>query len=224
MSKMSYLSDESLKALNDFNTENLTRRIAHIENQADGVTLETCQEFLSDMSASHDAIFAARQLKALAGQINVSIHALGILRCLPHILEAGEVVESMSLGAGNTGKSFDLETSQRVAEFKFINWKGGAEAIRQNGIFKDFYGLAEAKTVKSKHLYLLGVEHAMKFFNGGRSLKSVLSKNRKIADDFDLKYGQSVRIVRDYFALKSQDVSVEDVSHYVPELIQSAFD
>lgn len=224
MSKMSYLSDESLKALNDFNTENLTRRIAHIENQADGVTLETCQEFLSDMSASHDAIFAAKQLKALAGQINVSIHALGILRCLPHILEAGEVVESMSLGAGNTGKSFDLETSQRVAEFKFINWKGGAEAIRQNGIFKDFYGLAEAETVKSKHLYLLGVEHAMKFFNGGRSLKSVLSKNRKIADDFDLKYGQSVRIVRDYFALKSQDVSVEDVSHYVPELIQSAFD
>ena len=79
MSKMSYLSDESLKALNDFNTENLTRRIAHIENQADGVTLETCQEFLSDMSASHDAIFAARQLKALAGQINVSIHLIFLL-------------------------------------------------------------------------------------------------------------------------------------------------
>ena len=224
MLKKSYLSDESLKALNNFNTQNLTRRIAHIENLADGITLETCQEFLADLSASHDAILAAKQLKVLAGQINVSIHALGILRCLPHILDSGEVVESMSLGAGNTGKSFDLETSKRVAEFKFINWKGSAEAIRQNGIFKDFYGLAEAETVKSKHLYLLGVEHAMKFFKGGRSLKSVLSKNRKIADDFDLKYGRNIRIVRDYFDLKSQDVSVEDVSHYVPELVQNAFD
>jgi len=224
MSKNSYLSDESLKALNDFNTQNLTRRIARIESLADGITLDTCEEFLADLSASHEAILAAKRLKVLAGQINVSIHALGILRCLPHILESGEVVESMSLGAGNTGKSFDLETSKRVAEFKFINWKGGSEAIRQNGIFKDFYGLAEAQTPKSKHLYLLGIEHAMKFFNGSRSIKSVLSKNRKIADNFDLKYGRNIEIVRDYFAIKSHDVAIEDVSRFVPELVQRLSD
>lgn len=130
----------------------------------------------------------------------------------------------MSLGAGNTVKSFDLETSKRVAEFKFINWKGGSEAVRQNGIFKDFYGLAEARTLKSKHLYLLGLEHAMKFFNGGRSVKSVLSKNRKIADDFDLKYTQDINTVRDYFAIKRYDVLFEDMSHFVPELIQNLSD
>ena len=53
-------------------------------------------------------------MKRLAGQINVTIHALGILMCLPHILEPDERVESVSLGAGNTGRDFDLETNVRV--------------------------------------------------------------------------------------------------------------
>jgi hypothetical protein len=37
-----------------------------------------------------------------------------------------------------TGRSFDLETSDRVAvaEFKFIRWQGGPESIRQNQLFK----------------------------------------------------------------------------------------
>ena len=39
-------------------------------------------------------------MKRLAGQINVTIHALGILLCLPHILEPSERVEPVSLGAG----------------------------------------------------------------------------------------------------------------------------
>jgi len=54
---------------------------------------------------------AAALMKRVAGQINVVIHALGILLCLPHILEADEVVEYVSLGAGNTGRAFDLETN-----------------------------------------------------------------------------------------------------------------
>jgi len=58
---------------------------------------------------------AAGLIKQLAGQINVVIHALGILLCLPHILRPGEVIEYVSLGAGNTGRAFDLETNLRVA-------------------------------------------------------------------------------------------------------------
>jgi hypothetical protein len=46
-----------------------------------------------------------------------------------------------------TGRSFDLETSYRVAvaEFKFIRWQGGPESIRQNQLFKDFYLLARSR-------------------------------------------------------------------------------
>ena len=66
--------------------------------------------------------------------------------CLPHTLEARGAVEYVSLGAGNTGREFDLETNRRIAEFKFIHWRGGAESIRQNQLFKDFYLVAESKS------------------------------------------------------------------------------
>jgi hypothetical protein len=74
-------------------------------------------------------------------------------------LEPAERVEYLSLGAGNTGKAFDLETDLRVCEFKFINWQGGAEAIRQNALFKDLYLLAEASTAKRKYKTFSGTRH-----------------------------------------------------------------
>ncbi len=76
-----------------------------------------------------------------------------LLISLPSILNDGERVEAMSLAAGNTGKGFDLETSERIAEFTFIEWKGGPDVIRKNKVFKDFYFLAEADTGKEKELY-----------------------------------------------------------------------
>ena len=72
--------------------------------------------------------------------------------------------------------AFDLETNLRVAEFKFINWRGGTETIRQNGVFKDYLLLALHPTAKRKHLYLLGTDHAVKFLRGGRALSSVLNR------------------------------------------------
>jgi hypothetical protein len=70
------------------------------------------------------------------------------------------VIEYVSLSAGNTKRKFDLEANQRIAEFNFIRWQGGSESIRQNSLFKDFYGLAEQGTQKEKFLYVLGTEHA----------------------------------------------------------------
>ena len=87
-------------------------------------------------------------IKQLTGQINVMIHALGILLCLPHILGADEIIDYVSLGAGNTGRGFDLETNRRIAEFKFIHWQGGPQSIRRNALFKDFYEMAEYETDK----------------------------------------------------------------------------
>jgi hypothetical protein len=69
-----------------------------------------------------------------------------------------------------------LETDRRVAEFKFIHWRGGADAIRQNSLFKDYYLLAEHPTKKRKELFVLDTTHPLKFLRGGRALRSVLSK------------------------------------------------
>ena len=41
----------------------------------------------------------------------------------------------------------DLETNHRVAEFNFSHWQGGADTIRQNSLFKDFFQLAEYQTL-----------------------------------------------------------------------------
>jgi len=156
----------------------------------------------------------------LAGQINVTIHALGILLCLPHILEQGETVEYVSLGAGNTGREFDLETNLRVAEFKFIRWRGGAESIRQNSIFKDYVLLAENLTPKRKYLYLVGTEHALKFLHGGRALSSVLSRNDKLQKMFSERFGSQFSKVRDYYGAHRDAVQIEDVSAWLSELAE----
>ena len=158
---------------------------------------------------------SALSIKNVAGQINVIIHAAGILNSLPTILEKGEIIESASLGAGNTGKKFDLETNIRVAEFKFIDWKGGSESIRQNGIFKDFYELAEYKTNKKKILYVVDTTYPLKFFNGGRALTSVLSKQPRILNEIIVNYKDQLKIVRDYYALHKNNVDIIDIGQHI---------
>jgi hypothetical protein len=213
-----------LTSLQKFSSADLTTTLARVEADLRGVGLDDCSLVLAKTGAERQALEAAATLKRVAGQVNVAIHALGILLCLPHILEPGEVIEYVSLGAGNTGRDFDLETNYRVAEFKFIQWRGGAESIRQNSIFKDFFLLAESESTKRKYLYVLGTEFPLKFLNAGRALSSVLSKDKKVRDQFHTKFGDQYRIVRDYYLAHGKKVTVADVSGWVPELIAHALE
>lgn len=209
----------ALQMLKGFSGGELTLTLSDIEGKIAGLHASGCSQFLESCGATHDALHGAALLKRLAGQVNVSIHALGILLCLPHILIPGEEVDYVSLGAGNTGRKFDLETNHRVAEFKFIAWRGGAESIRQNSIFKDFFLLAESSTEKQKYLYVLGTEHPLKFLNGGRALSSVLSKDARVRDHFYTLFSNSYQRVRDYYVPRKDDVTIQDVSSWLPELI-----
>ena len=207
---------DAFAALAGFSGADLTRTLSGIEAALVGATADTCDELLLANNAEHDVLAAAGLVKRLAGQINVIIHALGIMLCLPHILEPGEVIESASLGAGNTGRMFDLETSQRIAEFKFITWRG-ADAIRQNSLFKDFYSLAEYETSKSKYLYILGADIPLRFLTGGRAIKSVLAKDVSVLADFRSKYPEC-HVVREYYLPRRQQVNIVDVSEILSEL------
>ena len=204
-------------AYEEFCSPGLTERLRGAEKALRGATIENLSAALDGMGANAAAMTDARYLKELVGQLNVAIHALGILLCLPQILEPGEVVKYASLGAGNTGKEFDLETSVRVAEFKLIRWRGGSESIRQNAVFKDFYRLAEADTDKRRYLYVLGTEYPLRFLNGGRSLSSVL-KDAFLAAEFRAKYGDRYRSVRDYFLPRQRLVAIHDISDFLPSL------
>jgi hypothetical protein len=128
-------------------------------------------------------------------------------------------VEYVSLGAGNTGKAFDLETNFRVAEFKFIKWRGH-DAVRQDSVFKDFVLLAESETKKRKYLYLFGTDHALKFLNGGRSLKSVLNRSQTAKDRLTERFGNNLTTVRDYYSASRDKVMIEDVSPWLGELAE----
>jgi hypothetical protein len=213
------LSD-AIVAVQQFSKGDITARLAEIEQALLGATAGKCSDQLIACEATSDTLAAAGSIKRLVGQINVVIHALGILLCLPKLLHADEVIEYVSLGAGNTGKPFDLETNRRIAEFKFIRWQGGPESIRQNALFKDFYLMARYASPKRKFLYVLGVEYPTRFFNSGRSLSSVLSGHAALQQQFVAEFGQQYRTVSDYYTPRQHSVTIEDVSPLIPQLTE----
>ena len=145
---------EAAKAIQKFEKGSLTKRISAIETEFAGANSNILQLAYPSLGVTSDLLESAITFKRTVSQINVLIHSIGILLSLPEILEKDEVVKYLSLGAGNTGRLFDLETDKRVAEFKFINWQGGAYSIRQNSFFKDFFLLAESERSTRKYLYV----------------------------------------------------------------------
>ena len=207
--------DSAILSIEAFQGESLTESLSKIEQDIVGADLIATQEVCSDKAINNDFMNSALSIKNVAGQINVIIHAAGILYSLPSILHKGEIVESVSLGAGNTGKRFDLETNRRVAEYKFIDWKGGPESIRQNGIFKDFYNLAEYETDKEKFLYVVGTKYPLKFLNGGRALTSILSKQPKMLEAIKTSYGEEITVAYHYYNLFKDTVRISDISPFI---------
>lgn len=207
--------DIAIRAITEFQGASLTESLACIESSVVGLDASKLREFCDGKNINDGFMSSAVSIKKLAGQINVIIHAAGILCSLPAILKPGEVIESVSLGAGNTGRQFDLETNLRVAEYKFIDWQGGSESIRQNGVFKDFYSLTENGTKKSKHLYVVGTNHPVRFLKGSRALTSVLSRYPVILADIVKKYGSGVTRVSDYYELKRSEIEIRDISPHI---------
>lgn len=208
---------EAASRIQDFQQGSLTNRIASLELKFKNADKEASASLLQTLQLNRFLLDSALVLKQTAGQVNVLVHAIGILLALPHILEDHEGILSLSLGAGNTGKFFDLETTHRVAEFKFINWKGGSESIRQNQLFKDFYLLAEHDTSKRRCLYIVGKTHPLKFLQGGRSLASVMGRNNKLWRDFKRRYGERFSLVSEYYEYRKSLVDLIDITVIIRE-------
>lgn len=201
--------------LDKFKSTELTTKVKQLEHAVRHSDKGRAESLLLEENICGDLFKAANVIKNTFGEINVIIHAVGILTMLPQILEPGEVVEYVSLGAGNTGRKFDLETNVRIAEFKFISWQGGSESIRQNSLFKDFYYLAEENTSKKKELYLLELKHPLKFLTGGRAISSIVSRVDTIKKDFELAHGTAFRIVHEYYEYRKASVQLIDMSGYL---------
>jgi hypothetical protein len=211
----------SADIIQQFEKGAITNQISSIEAILKGRDRAACEKVFPELGISTNLLDAALVLKKVTGQVNVLIHAIGILTLLPHILRADETIESLSLGAGNTGRLFDLETNYRIAEFKFIHWRGGAEAIRQNSLFKDFFLMAEHATNKEKYLYVLGLEHPLHFLRGGRALSSVMSRNNKLWADYQRRYGNRYKTVCEYYEQRKSEVKLVDLTEFLPQFTGS---
>ncbi len=107
--------ESAIFAIHRFHGDSLTKSLTGIEQEIRGMGAIAAHALCVNHHIDDDFMASTAEIKNLAGQINVIIHAAGILRSLPSILEPGEKVESVSLGAGNAGRKFDLETDRRVA-------------------------------------------------------------------------------------------------------------
>ncbi len=187
----------------------LRDRISKLQESLSGVNLDRSRSIILENAIDKSLFESALVLKKISSQIDEVMHATGILLSLSYILKKGELIEKLSLGAGNTGVPFDLETDRRIAEYKFIHWNGGPESIRQNGLFKDFYKLAEYKSEKKKYLYVVGGTPKNFLANSNRNINGVL--NDKLWRDFKIKYKKEFLRVNKYYQLQKKNVSVVDL-------------
>jgi len=160
-------------------------------------------------------ILAEKQyLKKISLQVDVAIHAYGILSALPHILEDGEAIEYLSLGAGNTGKAYDLATSKRIAEFKFAVWDIKNNTVRQDGIFQNFLELAASteRSGKKKYIYCLSAAEIIRFLSSSeRGLASVLS--RSSTNKKHLEYQKLYKTVKSFYADFRDEVEIVELGN-----------
>jgi len=79
----------------------LTSRVNALESHFRGACDQNVEGLLKNQQLTSHLFSQALSIKRATGQLDVVIHALGVLLSLPAVLENGEVIERLSLGAGN---------------------------------------------------------------------------------------------------------------------------
>jgi hypothetical protein len=166
--------EEAAARLDKFSANSsLTARVGSLERDLQGLDAQGIVPLLPGLHIDRSLLEATLQLKDVAGQINVVLHAIGILWSLPYVLEHGEVVEKLSLGVGNAPeRHWDLETDRQIGEFTFIRWRGGPEPVRKQKVFANLVALALADTPKRRVLYVVGKERPLAFLRGRSDLSA----------------------------------------------------
>jgi len=199
---------------------NLRSSIARLQNDIRGLTATEVIEVARGRGVDLELLAGAQFVKTLSAQVDVVIHAAGIVASLPYILQPSEVIIGSSLGAGNTNQDFDLETNRQIAEFKFISWQGGAEAVRQDNLLIDVFNLDRASTDKLRCLYLVGADIPRHFLETSkRTTRGCLKRKSGFPDTFDYIYGlKAFEHVRDYWANAGQRVNIIDLRQIAPQI------
>lgn len=200
-----------------YSNDKLNNVIFDLQNQLRNKGSNSIKQIINGELVSKETLTAALDVKSVMGQINVIVHVLGIINTLPYILEKDERIESVSLGADNSKSEFDLITNKRIAEFKFITWRGN-DSMRLKTTFADYYNLVEFDTNKDKYLYLIDCSYFLKFLNGRRKFSNILSRNNKIAKEFEAKYNNKYSFVNEYYNDNKLKVKLVSLNEILPNL------
>jgi hypothetical protein len=210
--------EDALRQIERFRGQSLAETISKIESRLTGAKAQNVAAVNTGNRVDASLIAATAQVKRASAQIDVVIHAVGILYALPHILEKDEILESTSLGAGNAGSDFDVVTDRRIAEFKFIYWQGGSESLRKKTFFQDYFKLIREQSQRAKYFYLLNTEIPLRFLSGtSRSLR-MLDRNRRLADAYERLYGNRYQTVGEFYRAHKENVKFVNLVGMVPGL------
>ena len=143
------------------------------------VLLDLQKTDITNSTNDFENIFtSAKIIKEASAQIDEIVHASGIMLALTVWLNKNEKVQYLSLGAGNHKEHFDLETNQRIAEFKFGKWnESSANGIRRRGYFSNYVTLLTTEDIRTKYFVVEDKNAFEKFIKKKSQWKNVLSKN-----------------------------------------------
>jgi hypothetical protein len=195
----------------------LTDTIAELGYALEGQDMTAIAGVLDDRGVAGDVLEAALFARQRLGRISDVIHAVAIALALPRLLEPGETVRRPSLAAGNDpSRPFDVETGQRIAEFKLGRWDGH-DAMRKRQLFKDLVHLAADRSGRSAELYVVG-ERPLLFLDTTRA-SAAWALNRFPATTrlFEQQFGDLNVTIAD-FRRAHADVRVINLEQVLPEL------
>ncbi|MFV2044535.1 MAG: hypothetical protein ACC700_15040 [Anaerolineales bacterium] len=206
----------NIQRVREFRGDSLTETIAAIETTLSGSSKRQADDAANHLAIDSDLLVAAAGVKDASAQIDVVIHAVGILYSLPYLLVGDEVIETISLGAGNAAGEHDLVTNRRLAEFKFISWRPKGNAVREKSVFEDFVKLAMAPDSRQKYIYMLDSARASKFLSGRSSTTRLLDRSSRLTARYLDRYRNRYPTVGEFYTEFSSQISLIDLAEAVP--------
>lgn len=216
-------SAESFAKLAAFLSSNmLTSHLARAESALAGSDAAATAGVIADFDFSEDLLDAALSVRRHVGRLSDVIHAATITRCLPLILEEGEIITTRpSLGAGNDPtRPYDLETDRRIAEFKVAQWKGG-DTMRKRGVFADLVHLALDESTRKAQIFVVG-SRPVKFLRTSTTTAqwALARSSPHLRTRFDAAFGTDVMTVAEFTNGPGKEIEIVDLSELLSALAE----
>jgi hypothetical protein len=199
----------------------LTAIIADLEHAIEGCDRDGLQEILDEHAISQELLRGAMLVRERLGRVSDIIHATAIALVLAGSMRPGEVLSRPSLAAGNDpSRHFDIESDQRVAEFKLARWDG-SDAMRKRHVFKDLVMLAADSSGRDAELYVLG-DRPVQFLHKTRSTaRWALDRFPATRELFEDRFGSLDMSIAQFTTGPAHKVKIINLEEWAPDLFST---